>query len=90
MATAISNEIENPLHRLTPEQIEEIGEAFQKIHDEVYADLGEADALYIRSIIQFHRRLAALARIELMASRYWPAWVLGTVSLSVAKLLENI
>ena len=29
-------EIENPLHRLTPEQIEEIGEAFQKIHDEVY------------------------------------------------------
>jgi fatty acid desaturase len=81
---------DNPLHRLTPQQIEEIGVAFQKIHDEVYADLGEHDAKYIRSIIEFHRRLAALSRIELMASRYWPAWVLGTVSLSVAKILENM
>ena len=25
-----------------------------------------------------------------MASRYWPAWVLGTASLSVAKILENM
>jgi NADPH-dependent stearoyl-CoA 9-desaturase len=82
--------VENPLHRLTPEQIEEIGDAFQKIHDDVYAELGEHDAHYIRSLITFHRRLAALARIELMASRYWPAWVLGTVSLSVAKILENM
>jgi NADPH-dependent stearoyl-CoA 9-desaturase len=82
--------IESPLHRLTPEQIEEIAGAFQKIHDDVYAELGENDANYIRSLIQFHRRLAALARIELMASRYWPAWVLGTVSLSVAKILENM
>jgi NADPH-dependent stearoyl-CoA 9-desaturase len=89
MATA-TNEIENPLHRLSPEQIEEIGEALQKIHDEIYADLGESDALYIRSIIQFHRRLAALSRIVLMASRYWPAWVLGTTGLSVAKILENM
>jgi fatty acid desaturase len=81
---------DNPLHRLTPKQLEEIGEAFQRIHDDVYADLGEHDAHYIRSIIEFHRRLAALSRIELMASRYWPAWVLGTVSLSVAKILENL
>ena len=25
-----------------------------------------------------------------MASRYWPAWVLGTIGLSVAKILENM
>ena len=68
---------ENPLHRLTPEQIEEIGKEFQAIHDEVYADLGERDAVYIRSIIQFHRRLGAMSRAVLMASRYKPAWVLG-------------
>ena len=45
---------EHPLAQLTPEQIEEIGEAFQKIGDEVRADLGEADAHYIRSLIEFH------------------------------------
>jgi linoleoyl-CoA desaturase len=82
--------IENPLKRLTPQQIDEIGEEFQRIHDDVYADLGEHDANYIRSIIEFHRRLAALSRIVLMASRYWPAWVLGTTGLSVAKILENM
>ncbi|MEV4422253.1 acyl-CoA desaturase [Patulibacter sp. NPDC049589] len=80
----------NPLFRLSSEQIEEIGEAFQKIHDEVKADLGERDAHYIRSIIEFHRRLAALSRIVLMASRYPPAWLLGTAGLSVAKILENM
>ena len=74
----------------TPEQIDEIGEEFQTIHDEVYADLGERDADYIRRIIQFHRRLAALSRIVLMASRYPPAWLLGTAGLSVAKILENM
>jgi len=80
----------NPLHRLTPEQIEEIGQAFQEIHDEVKDDLGERDARYIRSIIDFHRRLGAISRIMLMASRYTPALVLGTVGLSTAKILENM
>ena len=80
----------NPLYRLTTEQIERIGEEFQAIHDEVFDDLGERDADYIRSIIQFHRRLAALSRIVLMASRYKPAWVLGTAGLSTAKIIENM
>ena len=82
--------IENPLNRLTREQIEQIGEEFQAIHDEVFADLGERDATYIRNIIQFHRRLAAMGRIQLMASRYTPAWVLGTATLGAAKIFENM
>jgi fatty acid desaturase len=81
---------DHPLHRLTAEEIEEIGKRFQAIHDEVHGDLGERDAVYIRSLIEFHRRLAALSRIVLMASRYPPAWVLGTTGLSVAKILENM
>ncbi len=83
-------EPDHPLGRLTPEQIDEIGLEFQKIHDEVRADLGEADATYIRSLVEFHRRLAALSRIVLLASRYPPAWILGTAGLSVAKILENM
>ena len=81
---------DHPLHRLTAEQIDEIGQAFQQIGDEVRADLGDRDAVYIRSLVEFHRRLAALSRIVLMASRYPPAWVLGTTGLSVAKILENM
>lgn len=80
----------NPLHRLTPEQIEEIGQKFQAIHDEVRADLGARDRVYITNLITFHRRLAAVSRIMLMASRYPPAAVLGTVGLSTAKILENM
>jgi linoleoyl-CoA desaturase len=81
---------ESPLSRLSEEEIDEIGKEFQAIHDEVFDDLGDRDAVYIRSIIEFHRRLAALSRIVLMASRYKPAWVLGTTGLSVAKILENM
>jgi fatty acid desaturase len=80
----------NPLHRLTPEQIEELGEKFEAIGKEVRDSLGERDAVYIKSIIEFHRRLGALSRIVLMASRYPPAWLLGTTGLSVAKILENM
>jgi fatty acid desaturase len=80
----------NPLHRLAPEQIAEIGEKFQQIHDEIKADLGERDTTYIRNLVTFERRLAAVSRAVLMASRYPPAWALGTAGLSVAKILENM
>ena len=38
------DEPENPLHRLTPEQIEEIGREFDELHEQVKADLGDRDA----------------------------------------------
>ena len=83
-------ETENPLHKLTEQQIEEIGKEFDAIHDEIFDDLGDDDAEYIRAIVEYHRRLVALSRIVLMASRYWPAWILGTIGLSTAKILENM
>ncbi len=80
----------NPLHRLTPAQIESIGLAFQEIHDEVHADLGARDTRYIRNLVVFERRLAAVSRAVLMASRYPPAWLIGTLGLSAAKVIENM
>ena len=59
-----------PAQPLSPEQIDQIGREFEAIHDEVFEDLGEADAGYIRSVIEFHRRLLVLSRVVLMASRY--------------------
>jgi fatty acid desaturase len=84
-------DMDNPLHRLTPEQLEEMGKEFDAIGQEVRDDLGDADARYIRNVIVFHRRLAALSRIVLIAGSRWkPTWLLGTAGLSVAKIVENM
>jgi linoleoyl-CoA desaturase len=83
-------DVESPLARLTPEQIDELGREFDAIHDEVFADLGERDARYIRSTIRLHRHLVLAARALLLGSRTRPLWFAGTASLSVAKILENM
>jgi NADPH-dependent stearoyl-CoA 9-desaturase len=101
MATATQNghrtagdiaieEPENPLHKLTPEQIEEIGREFDELHEQVKADLGDRDARYIRSMIAMQRRLALIGRLEMIASRWRIPWVLGASTLGVAKILENM
>jgi fatty acid desaturase len=85
-----TEEPHNPLARLTSEQIEELGREFDAIHDEVFAELGDRDARYIRSTIKLHRQLVLAARAMLLGSRYKPLWVGGTAALSVAKILENM
>ncbi len=85
-----ADESENPLTRLTAEQIEELGREFDAIHDEVFADLGERDSRYIRSTIKLHRHLVLAARAMLLGSRRKPLWLAGTAALSVAKILENM
>jgi len=86
----MDTEIENPLHRLTPDEIEAIGKEFDQLHEEVHDDLGDRDARYIRSLIELHRRLALLGRALLVGSRYKPLWAAGTATLSLAKILENM
>ena len=86
----LADEPENPLHKLSAEQLEAIGREFDELHEYVKEDLGERDAKYIRSIIELHRRLGLIGRAELLASTFWPAWILGTATLSVAKILENM
>jgi linoleoyl-CoA desaturase len=81
---------DNPLYKLTDEQLEAIGQEFDSLHDEVFADLGEVDARYIRNMITLHRRLGVASRAVLIFSRFKPAWVLGTAGLSIAKILENM
>jgi linoleoyl-CoA desaturase len=83
-------ELESPLARLTPEQLEQLGREFDAIHDEVFADLGDRDSRYIRSTIKLHRQLVLAARAMLLGSRYKPLWLAGTASLSIAKILENM
>ncbi len=81
---------ENPLARLSAEQLDEIGTELDAIRDRVMADLGDRDRRYIESMIAMHRRLAILGRVLLLASRKRPAWIAGTAVLSAAKILENM
>jgi linoleoyl-CoA desaturase len=82
--------IENPLYKLTDEQIEQIGKEFDELHDQVKADLGERDSLYIRGIIDLQRRMALLGRVLLFPSKSAPFLVAGTSVLGLAKILENM
>jgi fatty acid desaturase len=85
-----AGECESPLARLTPEQLEKLGREFDAIHDEVFAELGEADAKYIRNTIKLHRYLVLGARAMLLGARNKPLRLGGTAALSVAKILENM
>jgi linoleoyl-CoA desaturase len=88
--TTIPTEIESPLSRLSPEQVDALGREFDAIRDRVRADLGERDRRYIESMIEMHRRLAVLSRALLLASSNRPARLAGTAALSAAKILENM
>jgi linoleoyl-CoA desaturase len=81
---------ESPLARLTPEQLEQLGREFDAIHDDVFAELGESDARYIRNTIRLHRQLVLASRLLLLGSRRRELWLLGTTALSLAKILENM
>src|SRR5947209_20081734 len=80
----------HPLDRLPADQIEEIGREFGRLHDEVFDSLGDRDARYIRSLIALHRKLAVGGRVLLLPSLFPPAWLAGTIVLSLAKILENM
>jgi fatty acid desaturase len=85
-----ASDFESPLARLTPEQIEQLGREFEAIRDDVFADLGDRDARYIRRTIRLHRHLVLAARALLLGSRRKPLWLAGTAALSLAKILENM
>jgi linoleoyl-CoA desaturase len=91
--TIASHRIPDPAHpfaHLTSEEMEELGREFAAIHEEVYADLGDRDRRYITSVIRLHRQLAVAGRALLAGSRSRPLWLLGTASLGLAKILENM
>ncbi|HLM33227.1 MAG TPA: acyl-CoA desaturase [Gaiellaceae bacterium] len=95
MATEVRNDSELRSDRehpmgLSVDEVEAIGREFQELHDEVFADLGERDARYIHAIIALQRNLALAGRGMLLFSIFPPAWLAGTATLSVAKILENM
>ncbi|MEG9226607.1 fatty acid desaturase family protein [Aeromicrobium sp. Sec7.5] len=75
---------------LTDDEVDAIGRELDEIRAEVEASRGQADRDYVLRVITLQRRLAVAGRITLFASMFPPAWLLGTVMLSSAKILENM
>ena len=88
--TTVTNKADNPIAHLTPEDIEALGAELDAIRAEVLEARGEKDAAYIRRMVDLQRRLELASRAALLVSIFPPAWVAGTVGLSVAKILENM
>jgi NADPH-dependent stearoyl-CoA 9-desaturase len=81
---------ERPLACFSASELEALGKEFDAIHDEVFADLGERDARYIRATIKLHRLLVLGSRVLLLGSRRSDLRAAGTAALSLAKILENM
>ncbi len=78
------------LAHLTPEDIERLQTEFEDLQRGVGRSLGEADAAYIRRTIAAQRALEIAARVLIAASRSRRGWALGTASLALAKVIENM
>lgn len=61
-----------------------------ELRSEVLKDLGEKDARYIRRILKAVRYTEVSGRGFLFFGFFPPTWVLGTLLLSVSKILENM
>lgn len=88
--TSTLQRTQHPFAHLDEQQREKLGKELDAIHDEVYADLGDRDRRYIKSVITAQRQIVVVGRILLLASRSKTAWLLGTGCLGMAKILENM
>ncbi|MBW0015853.1 acyl-CoA desaturase [Mycobacterium sp.] len=88
--TATLQRPKSPFAHLDEQQREKLAKELDAIHDEVFADLGERDRRYIKTVITTQRQIVVAGRVLLLASRSRTAWVLGTALLGMAKILENM
>ena len=88
--TAIERKPANQIEHLSAEDVEELGRELDAIRQSVLDSRGAADAAYIRRLIKAQRFLELGSRALLLGSKHRPAWVLGTLGLAVAKILDNM
>ena len=80
----------NPIAHLTDTDIANMGAELDAIREQVIASRGERDAAYIRTVIDAQRKLELGSRAVLLFSLFPPAWLLGTVGLSISKIVDNM
>jgi len=75
---------------LTEDEVEQLGRELDGIRQEVLDSRGERDAAYIRRVVKVQRLLELGGRAVLLGSRNKVAWVVGTLALTGAKILDNM
>ena len=75
---------------LTDADIENLAVELDAIRQDIEDSLGERDARYIRRTIAGQRGLDVAGRLMLAASSKRSAWWAGTVTLGLAKIIENM
>lgn len=80
-----------PLSRaLSADELAAFGQEIEAIREETLAKVGEKDANYIRRIRAWVRYTEVGGRGLLFAGVLPPAWLAGTILLSLSKILENM
>src|SRR5690242_5848151 len=88
--TVVAAPAQAPAAHLSAEDIEAIGKELDAIRERVIESRGERDAAYIRRVIAVQRALELGGRAILLLSTRRSSWWIGTASLSLAKILENM
>jgi len=83
-------DILDPTAHLSAADIADLGVELDAIRADVVASRGERDAAYIRKVIDAQRKLELSSRAILLFSLFPPAWLAGTVGLSISKIIENM
>ena len=83
-------DILDPTAHLSAADIADLGAELDAIRADVVASRGERDAAYIRTVIDAQRKLELSSRAILLFSLFPPAWLAGTVGLSISKIIENM
>ena len=80
----------DPIAHLSRADIEQIGIELDAIRQDVLDSRGASDAAYIRRMVKTQRYLELGSRAVLLGSIFPPAFIAGTVGLSLAKILDNM
>ncbi|WP_132991995.1 fatty acid desaturase family protein [Gordonia zhaorongruii] len=80
----------NEYAHLTDADVESLGAELDALRREIESSRGERDARYVRRTIQAQRGLEVLGRVALLGSHRRSLWLLGSGSLAVAKIIENM
>ena len=75
---------------LTAEDVDAIGAEFDAIRSELIEKRGDEDAAYIRNVVKVQRISEAAGRGLLFLGFLPPAWLAGTASLALSKILDNM
>lgn len=76
--------------RLSREEVAAFGAELDALRARIVAELGEPDARYIRRIRDTVRYSEFIGRGLLFAGLFPPAWLAGSITLGVSKILENM